>query len=158
MRVFKTISLLCKNKIPNTNGSYKDYFKKKDKDGNLLINSLFLSPTNSSEIEKIINSIDANKSTGPNSIPVFILKSLKPFFSFWLTRLISLSFEVSIFPDLKTAKIAYIHKKGSKLNEENYRPISQLSTLSKIYEKVLYVRLYSHLIKNKLVYDKQYGF
>ena len=120
---------------------------------------MFLSPTNFSEIEKIINSLDANKSTGPNSIPVFILKFLKPFFSFWLTQLINLSIEVSTFPDLlKTAKIAYIHKKESKLNPESYRPISLLSTLSKIYEKVLYVRLYSHLMKNKLVYDKQYGF
>ena len=98
---------------------------------------MFLSPTNFSEIEKIINSLDANKSTGPNSIPVFILKILKPFFSFWLTQLINLSFEVSTFPDLlKTAKIASIHKKGSKLNQENYRPISLLSTQSKIYEKV----------------------
>ena len=120
---------------------------------------MFLSPTNFSEIEKIINSLDANKSTGPNSIPVFILKFLKPFFSFWLTQLINLSMEVSTFSDLlKTAKIASIHKKESKLNPENYRPISLLSTLCKIYEKVLYVRLYSHLMKNKLVYDKQYGF
>ena len=117
---------------------------------------MFLSPTNFSEIEKIINSLDADKSTGPNSIPVFILKILKPFFSFWLTQLINLSFEVSTFPDL--LKTASIHKKGSKLNQENYRPISLLLTLSKIYEKVLYVRLYSHLIKNKLVYDKQYDF
>ena len=120
---------------------------------------MFLSPTNSFEIEKKKNSLDANKSTGPNSIPVFILKILKPFFSFWLTQLINLSFAVSTFPDLlKTAKIVSIHKKGSKLHQENYRPISLLSTLSKIYEEVLYVRLYSHLIKNKLVYDKQYGF
>ena len=35
---FSIISSVIKNKIPNTNGSYKDYFKKKDKDGNLLIN------------------------------------------------------------------------------------------------------------------------
>ena len=66
---FSTIGSVIKNKLPNTNGN----------------NPLFLSPTNSSEIEKIINSLDANKSTGPNSIPVFILKILKPFFSFWLT-------------------------------------------------------------------------
>ena len=113
---FSTIGSVINNKIPSTNGSYKDNSKKKDKDGHLLINcnnSLFLSPTNLSEIENIINSLDANKSTGPNSIPVFILKILKPFFSFWLTQLTNLSFEVSTFPDLlKTAKIASIHKKG----------------------------------------------
>ena len=138
------LSLIIKSQAPTV--VIRIILKKKDKDGNLLINcnnSLFLSPTNFSEIEKIINSLDANKSTGPNSIPVFILKILKPFFSFWLTQLINLSFEVSTFPDLlKTAKIASIHKKGSKLNQENCRPISLLSTLSKIYEKVLYVRLY----------------
>ena len=54
---FATIGSVINNKIPSTNGNYKDYFNnnKKDKDGNLLINcnnSLFLSPANFSEIEK----------------------------------------------------------------------------------------------------------
>ena len=140
------------------NGCYKDNFNKKDKHGNLIINcnnSLYLIPTTPDKIAKIINCLDENKSSGPNSI----LKSLKPFFSLWLSKLINLSFEVAIFPDLlKLAKVALIHKKGSKLCHENYRPISLLSTLSKIYEKVLYTRIYSHLTKYKLIYDKQYGF
>ena len=133
-----------------------------DKHGNLIINcinSLYLIPTTPDEIAKIINCLDENKSSGPNSIPVFILKSLKPFISLWLSKLINLSIEVAIFPDLlKLAKIAPIHKKGSNLCHENYRPISLLSTLSQIYEKVLYTRIYSHFTKYKLVYDKQYGF
>ena len=78
--------------------------------GTLLINPynslFFLSPTVPGEVERIINDLDIKKSNGPNSIPVFILKSLKLFFSFWLSQLINLSFKVGIFPDiLKSAKV-----------------------------------------------------
>ena len=87
-------------------------------------------------------------------IPVFILKQLKPFFSTWLSRLINLSFKVGIFPDiLKIAKITPLHKKECKLNFKNYRPISLLSVLSKMFEKTIYTRIYSYLI-----FDKQFGF
>ena len=68
-------------------------------------------------------------------------------------------FEVGIFPDiLKIAKVTPLHKKESKLNFLNYRPISLLSVFSKIYEKLIYIRIYSYLTKNNLIYDKQFGF
>ena len=61
---------------------------------------------------------------------------MKPFFSKWLAKLINLSYKVSVFPDLlKIAKVTPIHKKDCKLNHINYRPISLLSVVSKIYEK-----------------------
>ena len=108
---------------------------------------------------KLTRSLILNKSTGPNSIPVYILKILKPFFSNWLSKIINLTFEVSIFPDfLKLAKIIPIHKRGCKLDHVNYRPISLLSVVSKIFEKVLYKRMYSFLSNEKLIFDKQYGF
>ena len=73
--------------------------------------SCFLSPTVPGEIENLIDALDAKKATGPNSIPVFILKILKPFSSFWLSQLINLSFEVGRFPDiLKIAKVTRLHK------------------------------------------------
>ena len=91
-------------------------------------------------MEKIIDILDINKSTGPNSIPVYILKILKSFLSNWLSKIINLTFEVSIFLDIfKIAKIVPIHKKGSKLDHVNYRTISLL--FSKIFEKVLYKRM-----------------
>ena len=87
------------------------------------------------ELEKIIDGLDMKKATGPNSIPNIILGSFKLFFSVWLSRLINLCFEVGVFPDLlKTAKIIILHKKDSKLDVINYRPISLLSVFSKIYE------------------------
>ena len=122
-------------------------------------NSFFLTPTVPGEVEKIIDALDMNKSTGPNSVPVFILKILKPFFSFWLSKLVNLCFDIGTFPDiLKIAKVTPLHKKDSKLNFLNYRPISLLSVFSKIYEKLLFTRIYSYLNINKLIYNKQFGF
>ena len=93
------------------------------------------------------------------SIPTFLLKLYKEFFSQWLSSLINLSFECGVFPDiLKTAKVTPIHKKESKLDHLNYRPISLLSTFSKIFEKVIYTRIYDYLVANRLLYAKQFGF
>merc|ERR1712121_610239 len=90
---------------------------------------------------------------GPNGIPVFILKTFKLFFSFWLSRLINLCFETGEFPELlKLAQVIPLHKKESILNYLNYRPISLLSVFSKIYEKSIYTRIYTYLDKNNLIY------
>ena len=59
---------------------------------------------------------------------------------------------------LQIAQLIPLHKKESKLNHFNYRPISLLSVFSKIYEKLLYTRIYSYLVKNKMIYNKQFGF
>ena len=160
---FSTIGPDIERKIPSVPGSFKDYFKLKDKNGKLAINpnnaSFFLSPTVPEEIDKLIDSLDVKKSTGPNSIPVYILKLLKQFFSNWLAELINLSFKIGVFPDiLKIAKITPLHKKECKMNFQNYRPISLLSVFSKIFEKSIYTRIYSYLVKNDFIFQKQFGF
>ena len=135
---FSSVGNKIKQKIPYQTGNFKDYLNRRDEKGKLFINtsnnSLFLSPTVPMEVEKIIDGLDMKKATGPNSIPYIILKSFKLIFSVWLSRLVSLCFEVGVFPDiLKTAKITPLHKKGSKLDVINYRPISLLSVFSKCY-------------------------
>ena len=63
------------------------------------------------------------------------------------------------FPDiLKIAKVNPLHKKESKLDHRNYRPISLLSVVSKIFEKLIYKRIYFYLDQKKLIYSKQFGF
>ena len=133
------------------------------KTGKLYINpegvNFYLSPTAPGEIIEIINALKVNKSSGPNGIPVFLLKMFKEFFGNWLSKLINLCFETGVFPDkLKLAKVTPLHKKDSKLKHLNYRPISLLSVFSKIYEKLMYIRIYNYLDRNKLIYSKQFGF
>ena len=159
---FATIGTKVQQKIPVEQGNFKDYLNKRDKNGKLYINpdgnSFFLGPTVPVEIIKIIDALDSTKSTGPNGIPVFLLKSFKDFFSIWLSKLVNLCFETGVFPDiLKLAKVTPLHKKESKLDYLNYRPISLLSVFSKIYEKLIYTRIYSYLVKN-MIYSKQFGF
>ena len=143
---FSSVGTKIKQKILYQTGNFKDYLNRRDSKGKLFIyssnNYLFQSPTVRMEVEKIIDGLDMKKATEPNSIPNIILKSFKLFFSVWLSRLINLCFEVSVFPDiLKTAKITPLHKKDSKLDVINYTPISLLSVFSKIYEKVIYLNL-----------------
>ena len=87
---FSTIGPKIERKIPHVPGSFRDYFSKKDKNGNLLFNpsnTFSLAPTVPAEVEKIIDALDMKKSTGPCSIPVLILKMYKPFFSFKIIKI-----------------------------------------------------------------------
>ena len=106
---FSTIGSDIERKIATVQGSFKYYYNKKDANGKVLIDplnsSFFLSLRVPGEVERIIDGLDIYKST------VFILKSLKCFFSFWLSQLINVSFTVEIFLDiLKIAKVTPLHK------------------------------------------------
>ena len=64
-----------------------------------------------------------------------------------------------IFPSvLKIAKVVPVFKKDSKLDYSNYRPISLLSNIEKILEKLMYKRLYTFLDNKNIIYDLQFGF
>ena len=162
-RHFSKLGEKVQNKIPIERGSYKDYLYKKNKNKEYYINNaghvFFLSPTDPKEVADMIDNLDDKKSPGPNGIPVILLKKFKEFFSFWLAKLINLCFETGVFPDLlKFAKITPLHKKESKLDFQNYRPISLLSIYSKIFEKLIYFRVYAYLVKYNLITSKQFGF
>ena len=73
--------------------------------------------------------------------------------------LINTSFTTGIFPSaLKVANIIPIHKKVDKLDCNNYQPISLLSNISKIFEKMMHIQLTSFLNKNKVLSSFQFGF
>ena len=76
-----------------------------------------------------------------------------------LSNIINDSFITGVFPGkLKISRENPLHKKESSLDPNNYRPISLLSIFSKIYEKVMYTRLYKFLENSNLFYSKQFGF
>ena len=95
-----------------------------------------------------------------HSIPVRILKVICDEISIPISKLIIRSLETGTFPSLlKTSKVVPVFKnKGSPLEVSNYRPISLLSNIEKIYEKVMYTRVTSFLDSQNLIYSRQFGF
>ena len=76
-----------------------------------------MSPTDKTEIENVISSLDSNKSVGPNNILTQILKLLKNDISSQLSEIFNISFSSDVFPLItKTAKVIPAHKKYSKLD------------------------------------------
>ena len=100
-------------------------------------NDIFLTPTDKNEISLIIFSLDSHKSSGSNNVPVKILKLLKNNISQQLSDIFNMSFSTGQFPSvLKIAKVIPIHKKQSRVDYTNYRPIFLLSSIEKIIEKL----------------------
>ena len=114
---------------------------------------------NKLEFNKALFELKRNKSCGyddiTSNVAIYVMDSIrKPLF-----YLIAFSFENSIFPDkLKSAKIHPVFKKGDRSSICNYRPISLLPVFSKIFERVIYNRIYNYMTINTLLYKNQFGF
>ena len=116
------------------------------------MNAFFLNPTDETEVKNIIMSLNPLKSIGPNSIPTKILKLLINNVSFHLTELFKLSFSCGVLPFiLKSSKIILVYKKDSKLKCSNYRPISLLSSIDKVLERLMYNGIYIFSEKNSVI-------
>jgi len=151
---FTTVAEDIKKDIPKTPKSYKDFLKKRNK------NSLKLSATTPEEVLECLEALDSSKANGPASIPTKALDLIKTEISAPLSEIINLTFETGIFPEiLKTAKVLPVFKnKGEITDCTNYRPISLLSNMDKVLEKLIYKRAYSFLDNSKLLYIRQFGF
>ena len=111
------------------------------------------------ETKSIISSLNVSKSSGPNSIPTHILHLLKEETCKPLNKIFNLSFSTGQYPNiLKISKTIPIFKKGSRLLVSNYRPISLLSNLNKILEKIVHERIYKFLEDYQCIYSLQFGF
>ena len=112
------------------------------------------------EVLSILNSLDPNKSTGPDEIPTKLLKISAILIVEPMTKLFNKSLQQGIFPNSwKTANIKPIFKnKGSPSHPNNYRPISLLCCMSKILEKIVFKYIYNHLSEHQLLTEKQSGY
>ena len=122
-------------------------------------NSLYLYPTEPSEILNLISKLDNNKSPGDDAISSKLLKTCPIIFSKLISHIANVAMTTGIYPQrLKIGKVIPIHKKGTKIDPTNYRPISLLSIINKLLEKVLHKRLYTYFEKNEIIYPYQFGF
>ena len=76
-----------------------------------------------------------------------------------LFHILKLSLKDGVFSSsLKFSKIIPIFKQGDKSLVNNYRPITLIPIFSKLFEKIVFNRIYKHMDENNLFYDKQFGF
>ena len=94
-----------------------------------------------------------------NDVPTSFIKKAKLELSYYLSLIFNKCIKSGNYPkQLKIAQVIPIYKKGSKLECVNYRPISILSSWNKIFEKMIFVRLYKFLTKFNILTPHQYGF
>lgn len=118
----------------------------------------FLHPTDEYEISSLISKLKITK-TDSNKMPVKIFMSIKSILAYPVSKLINQSFSEGIFPQtLKLARVTPIFKKGEKSDPQNYRPISSLPYLSKIFENCMKSRIVSYFNKFNLFAPSQFGF
>jgi hypothetical protein len=116
-------------------------------------------PVTETEVIDVIKSLKNKNSSGYDGISNNILKHCANDISKPLTFIFNLSLVTGVFPDrFKFAIVLPIHKKGDKSKMTNYRPISLLTSCSKILETIMFNRLFQYLQRNKILAPEQFGF
>ena len=120
--------------------------------------SIYLNPVTPFECAKVITNLKNTKEE-LDHLPVTLFKEYYCLFIDTICNLVNASFESGIFPEkLKVARVIPVYKKEDRENITNYRPISMLSFMSKIYEKLIYSRLIKFFNHHNILYDLQFGF
>jgi hypothetical protein len=115
--------------------------------------------TSTKEIERTINSLKPKNSHGYDEISTKILKVSAPFINSPLNYICNKSILSGTFPTrLKYSIVKPLFKKGDSNNVANYRPISLLTSFSKVFEKIIYYRLLQHIENNNILVEEQFGF
>ena len=121
------------------------------------INTFYLSPITNQEVFNMLFSMKTNSIF--SDLPIKILRYLGEPLCVLLTSLFNFALSNNTFPSiLKIGHITPIPKKGNLNNIKNYRPITIINSISKIFDAILYNRLYDYFSKNNLFSKYQFGF
>ena len=125
----------------------KNFSKNSNLDDSTISLPVFLSRTNlklhnisvtSRMVKKFITNLDSSKASGPDYIPVVVLKNFEPELSYILAQLFNKCLKESCFPDCwKDSSAVPVFKNiGERSTAKNYHPVSLLSVVSKVFEKL----------------------
>ena len=121
--------------------------------------SMVLFETDPLEIDSIITNLKNDSATGIDNIPTLLIKNAKSSLVGPITHICNLCLATGVFPDiLKNALVHPIHKAGNRDSVGNYRPISVLTAISKILEKLINRRLVNYIKHNNILSANQFGF
>ena len=151
---FANIGPQLAEKIDTTNkATFNSYLTKK------IMFTFNFSFVDTNHVLKIIKSLKPKHSCGHDGITLIFLKQMGPTIIKPLTLIINQSLATGIFPNsLKIAKVTPLFKKDDAKIVDNYRPISLLTSISKVFEKVAHIQLSTYFKSNNLFFKSQYGF
>ena len=110
-------------------------------------------------VQKVITYLDSSKASGPDCIPVVVLKNCEPELSYILAKLFKCLKDSCFLDCWKVSSVVPVFKNvGERSTAKNYCPVSLLSVVSKVFEKLVNNRIVDHLEKCGLFSDFQYGF
>ena len=154
-KYFSEVGKQFSNRIPSPSKPIKDYLHLIQSNRS----SLFLHPTNAQEIKKIVSKLPNKCSSGHDNISNILLKDIIDYIALALTEVFNKSMMTGKFPTvMKLAEVVPLYKSKEHSLEVNYRPISLLTTMLKVLEKLVYRRVYKFLQDTHQIYDNQFGF
>ena len=159
----KSDKLIDRDNVREIVCSYENHSSIREIKQRLPNNSSFaFKKTTETDVLALLRNIDPKKSAGYDGIPPKMLKIAAKEFSLPLTCIINDSITLSNFPSqLKRAEVSPLYKKSDTLITGNYRPVSVLSCVSKMFEKTYYDQMYSYFMNILSVYlsafRKRYG-
>ena len=124
---------------------------------NLKLDNISITPK---MVKKVITNHDLSKASGPDCTPVVVTKNCEPELSYILAELFNMCLKESCFPDCwKVLSLVPVFKNtGETSTAKKYRPVSLLSMVSKVFEKLVNDKIVDHLKNCDLFSDLQYGF
>ena len=152
---FASVGKAYSDKVANPTHDWKYYCNKIERN----TRTLFMNPCTEQEIQTLIRKLPSKTSSGHDNISNVLLKSIGAHLVTPLTKIFNDSIQTGIFPEImKLADVVPLYKSKEKYLETNYRPISLLTMMSKLLEKIVYVRVYEFLNISGQLYESQYGF
>lgn len=159
---------LCSTNLEKSNLFLKTFANKSHLENPYLVlpnfpnrcnHDVVLQHTSPDKIQKLISKLKSEKASGPDGITNKMLKFIGPEISQILSPLFNRIIDSGTFPSIwKDGIISVVYKKDKKCDPNNYRPITLLSVISKLFERVVYDSIYHHLKTYDLFYKKQSGF
>ena len=138
--------------LPQNNCDFKQYLLKTK-------TNFRLEKISVKSVLETLNCLVTKKAVGLDHISSKLLKVAAPVLAESLCKIFNKSVETGTFPsEWKSAKVFPVHKKDDKSDPNNYRPISVLPAVGKVFERIIYDQLYSYLSRNKILTKHQSGF
>merc|ERR1711888_253383 len=143
------------NIYKTTSQIFKDFYTSKG----ITPKSFEFSDVSEEFVHKELCKLNPTKSTGIDGIKPIFLRNGADVIKSAVTHVVNLSIKTQVVPDeLKSAIVKPLHKKNSRLEVGNYRPVSIMPNVSKILERAVHEQLMKYLKDNKLLYEYQSGF